>query len=232
VSGADAFGDPFARYDAAYVLGALSPEDRQGFVEHLRTCADCSRSVNELAGLPGLLARVPADLLPDAGSPVGPPVTLLPALLGEVRRNSRRRRQWTFVGVAAAAAAAVFAIFLVVAGPRTQPPPVAASAPSVTLAPIGSAPIRATAQLQPVAWGTRIVLRCTYASDGIYGVESYSLVVLDRAGRTEQVGTWKAVPGQESVVQAATALLPADIAVLEVRGADGAAVLRVNTPPT
>lgn len=28
--------DPFATFDAAYVLGALSPEDRQRFEEHLR----------------------------------------------------------------------------------------------------------------------------------------------------------------------------------------------------
>ena len=27
--------DPFVTYDAAYVLGALSPEDRQEFEEHL-----------------------------------------------------------------------------------------------------------------------------------------------------------------------------------------------------
>jgi hypothetical protein len=237
VSDADAFSDPFARYDAAYLLGALSPEDRQDFVEHLRTCADCSASVKELAGLPGLLARVSPDLLPDAGSPDEPPVTLLPALLAEVRRGRQRRQRWTLVGAVAATAAAVLAIAMAVTAPRTVSPPVAApapsvsaSAPSVTLTPIGSAPIRATAQLQAVAWGTRIVLRCTYSSGDPYGADSYSLVVLDRTGRTEQVGTWKAVLGKESVVQAATALLPAEIAVLEVRSSDGASVLRVETP--
>lgn len=49
--------DEFATYDAAYVLGALSPEDRQAFEEHLQECDRCAAAVRELAGLPGLLAQ-------------------------------------------------------------------------------------------------------------------------------------------------------------------------------
>jgi len=53
--------------------------------------------------------------------------------------------------------------------------------------------------------------------------------VRDRTGRVEQVATWNAVPGQESVVSAATALQPADISGLEVRTASGDPVLRATT---
>lgn len=54
-----------AHWDGAYVLGALSPTERLEFEEHLTRCDDCSRSVRELAGVPGLLAQVgPDDLLP------------------------------------------------------------------------------------------------------------------------------------------------------------------------
>ena len=53
--------DAFAEYDAAYVLGALSPEDRRDYEAHLATCDDCARAVGELAGMPGLLARVPRE---------------------------------------------------------------------------------------------------------------------------------------------------------------------------
>lgn len=49
--------DEFATYDAAYVLGALSPEDRQAFEQHLQECDRCAAAVRELAGLPGLLAQ-------------------------------------------------------------------------------------------------------------------------------------------------------------------------------
>ncbi|NIH79939.1 hypothetical protein FHX46_002469 [Amycolatopsis viridis] len=64
--------DEFVTYDAAYVLGALSPEDRSAFEEHLRTCDRCSRAVAELAGLPGLLSQVTADMLgPAPDAPTG-----------------------------------------------------------------------------------------------------------------------------------------------------------------
>ena len=230
--------DRFARHDAAYLLGALAPEERQEYVDHLRTCATCSRAVADLAGLPGLLARVPPDLLPQIGAEIAdaPPPTLLPALLAEVQRTSRRRRRWAVAGgVLAAAAAAVVAVLALGAlgAMRTPSPatPSAVTAPALTLAPVAATPIRATAQLQPAAWGTRIVLRCTYTSGRRYGAAagSYALVVRDRAGRVEQVATWNAVPGQESVMSAATALQPSDIAGLEVRTASGATVLRATT---
>jgi len=164
--------DRFARHDAVYLLGALAPEERQEYVDHLRTCATCSRSVADLAGLPGLLARVPPDLLPELGSEVvdEPPPTLLPTLLVEVQRTSRRRHRWALAGGVAAAAAVVAVLALGTLGAMRTPSPSSTStpptvtAPALTLAPVAATPIRATAQLQPVAWGTRIVLRCTYAA--------------------------------------------------------------------
>ena len=231
--------DRFARHDAVYLLGALAPEERQEYVDHLRTCATCSRSVADLAGLPGLLARVPPDLLPELGSEVvdEPPPTLLPTLLVEVQRTSRRRHRWALAGGVAAAAAVVAVLALGTLGAMRTPSPSSTStpptvtAPALTLAPVAATPIRATAQLQPVAWGTRIVLRCTYAAGDRYGASagSYALVVRDRTGRVEQVATWNAVPGQESVVSASTALQPADISGLEVRTASGDPVLRATT---
>ena len=37
--------DPFEYDDAAYVLGALSPEEHAAFEEHLLTCAECRARV-------------------------------------------------------------------------------------------------------------------------------------------------------------------------------------------
>ena len=44
--------DPYREWDAAYVLGALSPRDRRAFEQHLATCAACREAVAELAGMP------------------------------------------------------------------------------------------------------------------------------------------------------------------------------------
>ena len=80
----------FAHFDAVYVLGALAPSERLDFERHLAGCAECSRSVRQLAGLPGLLAHVHMDELePADGPPL--PSTLLPSLVREVQRTQRRR---------------------------------------------------------------------------------------------------------------------------------------------
>ena len=77
----------YAILDGAYLLGALAPGERQEFERHLPGCAECSRAVGELAGLPGLLARVaPEDLGTTSDVPM--PETLLPALVREARRTS------------------------------------------------------------------------------------------------------------------------------------------------
>lgn len=51
----------YADRDAAYVLGALSSTERQDFERHLHSCPRCTEAVSELAGMPGLLARVDPD---------------------------------------------------------------------------------------------------------------------------------------------------------------------------
>ncbi|HEY9294742.1 MAG TPA: zf-HC2 domain-containing protein, partial [Microlunatus sp.] len=52
--------DPFADWDAAYVLGALSVPERHAFEDHLAGCDECRTAVNELAAMPGLLSQLPA----------------------------------------------------------------------------------------------------------------------------------------------------------------------------
>ena len=61
-SAVNAIPDKFAQWDAAYVLGALSPAERREFEEHLASCPACQAAVSELVAIPGLLAQVsPAD---------------------------------------------------------------------------------------------------------------------------------------------------------------------------
>ena len=62
--------DEFALYDAAYVLGALSPADRREFEAHLQGCPACASAVSELAGMEG--------------------ETILPALRAAMEDHARR----------------------------------------------------------------------------------------------------------------------------------------------
>ena len=55
--------DPRCLDDAGYLLGALSPAERQEFRRHLRHCLRCRTSLQRLAPVLGLLALViPEDV--------------------------------------------------------------------------------------------------------------------------------------------------------------------------
>ena len=163
--------DRFTHDAGPYVLGALPPEDRRAFEEHLATCGHCRSEVQEFAGLPGLLSRLPAGELPAVlqGSPEPPPpVSVLPALLREagVERRSRRRRT-ALVGVAAALAVAVGSVVVteaVVDGPPAVVADTRPAQPQVLhfTANQDGVPVSADATVTDVPNGTRIAMSCRY----------------------------------------------------------------------
>ncbi|MFL6081339.1 MAG: anti-sigma factor family protein [Ornithinibacter sp.] len=234
----------YADRDGSYVLGALSPAERLDFEQHLAGCADCARSVRELAGLPGLLAQVDVGDL-EARTPDAPlPSTLLPALVREVRGQQRRRSVLT--AAVAAAVAALFVGALAVGGvfDRSTPPASAASpAASATrsaapagqaMVPVGAVPVKAAVALTGVAWGTKLDLTCSYPEgdgDGDDDAQpgatppAYALVVHTREGAVEQVATWKGLPGKTMRLTGATATGRTDITSVDVRTSDGRVVL-------
>ena len=231
----------FAQYDGSYVLGSLSPVERQQFEQHLSGCRECARSVRELAGLPGLLARVEpqvvegsADEEPLAQEPV--PETLLPSLVHEVRRSRFRRMSLTVAAAAASIVAVVVASLAatgVLSGPNTPaavgPTPSASVSTVQDMTPVVQGPVRARIAFESVAWGTQLHLACTYNAAYVNGqLPTYALVVHTRDGRSQQVATWRAVPGTMRL-SAATAASRADIASVEVRTAAGQPVLRLTT---
>jgi hypothetical protein len=239
-------GDRFREHDAAYVLGALSMDERREFEAHLRACDSCSSAVRELAGVPGLLATVPLAVA-ELG-PVGPvPETLLPSLVRMVRRQ-RSKQRW-LVGMAAAAAAVSVGLGGVVLADR--PGDITASHPtgSATASPISPTsptaaparsmkamsrtPLAAQVSVNGVAWGTRLDLTCTYTigdRGGYLGGDgpAYVLVVHAKDGKSEQVATWRAVPGRVMRLSGATQLSPSEIATVEVRTAGGTPLLALT----
>jgi hypothetical protein len=246
-----------SRLDAAYVLGALPPGERLEFEKHLAGCAACRRAVQELAGMPGLLAQVSPDVVLAAPAAEPVPDTLLARLDQEVRRV-RRRRAWVRVGAAAAAVALVVGLGSVAvlqvrdgdrapsgapttgpnsAGPSATPGPSPTRTPDGprerAMVPVGQGVLQATVALSSVDWGTRLDLTCRYArvadDYGSANGATYALVVRTRDGGVEQVATWRALPGRTMSLSGATAADRADIASVEVRAPDGTPVLRLST---
>jgi hypothetical protein len=228
----------FAHDDAAYVLGALSPAERLDFERHLAACDACSRSVRSLAGMPGLLDLADAGVLEHPPTDPPLPATLLPALTGAV--DARRRRRTVAVAGLAAAAAAIAAVSVPMVLDRDDAPPgsgagqssAQAEVETLEMAPEGQVPIHATLGLEPVTWGTRMLLTCTYDTAWV-DVElpdavDYLLFITTREGRTEQVGSWRSVDGTTMRVPAATSVARDDIATVEVRTPGGRVVLRLD----
>jgi hypothetical protein len=100
------------------------------------------------------------------------------------------------------------------------------------MVPQGDVPIEATLGLEQVAWGTRLLLTCTYEPTSVeYHLPDevdYLLFVRTREGRTEQVGSWRSVGGTTMQVPAATSVGRADIRSVEVRTTTGLVVLRLR----
>ena len=109
-----------------YVLGAIGPAERARVDQHLAACPRCREELAGLAGLPGLLRRVPPDVAMQAwaddtsGARPGPP---LDRLISRMSRIRLRRRLTAVaaalvVGLAAATGLQVLHAHLASAAPR------------------------------------------------------------------------------------------------------------------
>jgi anti-sigma factor RsiW len=221
---------PYEMWDAAYVLGSLSPAERREFEAHLDGCRNCSRAVRDLAGLPGLLGRIGPEIFEES-EPEPVPETLMPRLSRAVRRR-QQRRTWLTAGIAAAAAVVV-TTGGVLALDRSGPSSSEVGSPSSSLTslspPLGKSMTSvsndhmvARVALTSVPWGTRLDLTCRYPlNPHSYESGGYALVVHTKDGHTERVATWNGLPGRTMHVSAATAAWKQDITSVEVTHRDG-----------
>lgn len=236
--------DPFATSAGGYVLGALSAEERHAFEQHLRECTDCRAEVRHLAGLPGLLSRVPLrDVLTDDPRELPeqpePPDTLLPALLDRVRHTRRRRRGALLSGSLAMAACVVAVLaLLLLPGVRPGGPGAAPTATpeAFAMTKVTPSPINATARVTAAPGGSRIDLSCIYraATHGggwTYGEPAYTLAVVDRYGHTHRAATWRIATGETSLTSTLTVTRD-EIAVIQIRDAHNKVLLRLRWPPS
>jgi hypothetical protein len=209
-----------ALFLGVYALGAANAGERLLVEAHLPDCAECRAELARLAPLPGLLARVPAELVTANGTAVGAasaPAGVahsgpVPSRRAGARIGSVRPR-WA-VALAAAAAAGGLALGLVLAPAAVSRP--ATVKPAVVLSGASRLThVYATAALTATSWGTSIQLRASGIPENVL----CRLIVHSRSGATEVAGVWEAWSTGPVAIPASAGLRPSDIADLQVRTA-------------
>ena len=222
--------DRYATWDAAYVLGSLSSDERLEYEAHLADCPRCQAAVAELSGIPALLAHLDPEEVEalDDIEPEGPPPELRDSLLAKVAW--RRRRSRIVTSVALAAAAAVLAVALVIGvwprvfGLGSEPQP---TGTVLAMDKVAETPINATVTMTDYAWGTRIDMACTYGDWGSRDAppQSLGMVVVGRDGSHNEVATWLGLSGATALPSANTPKPMSEIAAVQLVSTDDGKVL-------
>jgi anti-sigma factor RsiW len=226
-------GDRYVTWDAAYVLGSLSSNERREYEAHLATCDRCRAAVAELSGIPALLAMLDLEDVRalDKETPDTPPLRpeVLDSVLDKVRWRRRRSRWLTSaaVGVAAAllAVGVVVAVRPEIVGLENSTPQETAQA--LEMAKVSQTPINASITLTGFGWGTRIDMACTYGDWGQSGTppQNLGMVVVGRDGSHTQVATWLGLSGATALPSATTPVQKDEIAAVQLVSPDSGKVL-------
>jgi hypothetical protein len=228
--------DTYLTWDAAYVLGALSGEERREYEAHLAECPRCRCAVGELGGMPGLLSMLDLSEV-SAIDDEEPDPPLRPEVLDSVidsvgvRRLRARWATMTAVGVAAvlAAVALLLAVRPEFFGLHTDPTE-QTTAQMLGMSKVSETPINASVALTSYGWGTRIDMECSYGVGGQspHGTKPQDLgmVVIGQDGSRHQIATWLGVSGATALPSGTTPMGREEIAAVQlVSAADGAVLL-------
>jgi hypothetical protein len=213
--------DDLAEWDAAYVLGALSLDERRTYEGYLAANPARAAELTELAGMPGILnalSRDEAVALTDlaGAAPVDSSDNVASLAQAAAKRQRKSRRNFLAAAVASAAA-------LLIAGGvvgATVIPRSSAPVETVALQPMQPTPREGlTAQLAVTEkkWGTELNWACEYTKDWSRNVESYDLVVTARDGKQTAVGSWKPAGDEAAGLSAATSIPTAQIRSIDIR---------------
>ena len=234
--------DDIADWDAAYVLGALSTEDRLAYEHYLSRDPDRAAKLTELAGLPGILnaltreEALALDPVADGGTSAtdGPrPLDLMPALARKAAERQKRSRRG-IVALAVATAAvflAVGALVGIAAFPRSTAPTPVATAPLEAMTPTDRGGVTAALAVSEKKWGTRLDWNCQYTKQWSKDVARYDLVVSTEDGTQTTVASWTPAGDEAAGLAAATGIPTAKIKTVDIRVTGTTEPLAITTLP-
>jgi len=202
----------------AYLLGALSADDRADVEAHLLDCASCREELSNLSMVPALLLKLDPQRSEPPPSSIGQADSerLARSVALAIERRVRRRR---LLGIGAVTLVAALALGYLLVG-RTPPPTrvVALSAPAAANGP--GAP-SGSAALDGRPWGTQIVLT-------LHRLPAGATFVASIRDSTDQrvIGSWGSTASGGVTVQVATDRHPDAVSGLTVSTSTGRVILK------
>jgi anti-sigma factor RsiW len=207
----------------AYVMGALTPDERDVIDAHLGGCPECVAELDQLTSLPLFLDLVSGEevALMGSGSPAADPQLVervVAAALAE--RHAGRRKRW----LVSVAAAVVLIAGSSVAGVLLSP----SDHPAVTNAVVfdGTDPgthAWARVAVQQKGWGASLQLTLT----GVPAGEHCKLVAIGRDGTSDVAASWEATYKGTATLTGATSFQLASTAAYDVVTFDGQRLVHV-----
>jgi anti-sigma factor RsiW len=194
----------------AYLVGAIEPAQRALVDRHLRTCPACRAELSDMAGLPSLLRRIPADTvgrLLDQDPPDAAPGPALSTLLRRITALRRRRRVLSVAlcisgaAIIAAAAGAGVLVLHDTAGPAAVATAWAVTVQGISPVTGAWAGVRYTGQ----PWGTKLQVSITGVAPGT----RCQLLVIGTDGQKVAAGGFDLAASQRSAWYPASVPLPA-----------------------
>jgi Putative zinc-finger len=149
----------------------------------------------------------------DAHATDPPNGKVIPLLAAAERRRARERRNRRFVTAGVGLVAACLALVIGLGAPRL----LADQGPAFTdmAAAAQNLPIVAELALEPTSGGTRLIMNCEYVGQG--NRWEYRLIVVPKDGAPQEVGDWKAGPGDKFTLTTDMPMKKADIDRIEIR---------------
>ncbi|MCP2246704.1 anti-sigma factor family protein [Lentzea rhizosphaerae] len=179
----------------AYVLGAMDEQEVREMDQHLASCPDCTRELEELRAMEAYLGEVPPEAMLD-GPPEGGDL-LLQRTLRQVRaeRGGVARRRQFALGAAAAVVAALVLGAGVFVGKATSPDVTALPTPTVAPDPAGTKLATFTDPVTKASMTVKVIpaagwVRTNIAVNGIPEGEKCRIFVVAKDGSRQEAGSW------------------------------------------
>lgn len=223
--------DNLAEWDAAYLLGALSLEERRTYEDYLAANPARATELDDLADMPailGALSRDEAVALTDLGEAPDADHSDVASLAHVAAKRQQRSRRTMLA--ATVALAATFAIIGGVVGatifPRTPSVQTVAMKP---MQPTAREGLTAQLAVTEKKWGTELNWACQYTKDWARDVASYDIVVTTRDGAQTAVGSWRPAGDEATGLSAATSIPTSDIRSIDIRVSGSDEPLAIRT---